>query len=100
MRRQLAPHLEGRTLVSVEILDARWTRPEAAAFVQRELCGSTVSQVSRLGKYMVWELSGDRYLLVHLRMTGSLLFDPISDPLHTRVRFSLDDGHRLVYVDP
>jgi formamidopyrimidine-DNA glycosylase len=29
IRRQLAPHLEGRTLREVAILDPRWTRPDA-----------------------------------------------------------------------
>ena len=33
-------------------------------------------------------------------MTGTLLLDPPRDPPHTRARFALDDGHRLVYVDP
>ena len=48
----------------------------------------------------MWELSDDRHLLMHLRMTGTLLFDPEAEPIHTRVRFQLDGGHRLVYVDP
>ena len=100
IRRQLAPHLEGRRFVSVEILDARWTRPESPRMVEKELTGATVERLSRAGKYMIWELSSDRYLLVHLRMTGSLLFDPEVEPLHTRVRFGLDGGHRLLYIDP
>src|ERR1700692_440104 len=33
-------------------------------------------------------------------MAGALRFDPPSEPAHTRVRFWLDAGHRLVYVDP
>jgi formamidopyrimidine-DNA glycosylase len=33
-------------------------------------------------------------------MTGALLLDPPAEPQHTRVRFRLDDGHRLLYVDP
>jgi formamidopyrimidine-DNA glycosylase len=98
--RQLAPQLEGRRLAGVEILDSRWTRPIDPATVQRALCGATVERVRRAGKYLVWELSGDRYLLIHLRMTGALLFDPPVEPPHTRVRFGLDEGHRLVYVDP
>ena len=56
--------------------------------------------MGRSGKYLVWRLSGERYLLMHLRMTGALLFDPPADPPHTRVRFELDGGHRLVYDDP
>jgi formamidopyrimidine-DNA glycosylase len=100
IRRQLAPHLEGRTIVRAQILDARWTRPDPPAPVARALRGATVERLSRSGKYLVWELSGERFLLVHLRMTGSLLFDPTAEPVHTRVRFELDAGHRLVYVDP
>jgi formamidopyrimidine-DNA glycosylase len=100
IRRQLAPHLEGRTLEDVEILDSRWTRPDAPGAVQSGLRGRVVEEVGRAGKYLVWRLSGEHFLLMHLRMTGALLFDPSSDPPHTRVRFSLGGGHRLVYNDP
>ena len=81
IRRQLAPHLEGRTLVDVELLDGRWTRPEDPAAVAHELRGRRVEHLARYGKYLVWELSGDAFLLVHLRMTGALLFDPAVDPV-------------------
>jgi formamidopyrimidine-DNA glycosylase len=100
IRRQLAPHLEGRTIVDVEILDFRWTRPELPENVERELRGAVVQRVTRFGKYLDWVLSGERHLLMHLRMTGALLFDPDVEPVHTRVRFELDGGHRLVYIDP
>ncbi len=100
IRRQLAPHLDGRTILEARILDPRWTRPESPAAVEAELRGALVERVSRAGKYLVWALSGERYLLMHLRMTGTLLFDPVASPPHTRVLFDLDDGHRLVYVDP
>jgi formamidopyrimidine-DNA glycosylase len=98
--RQLAPHLEGRRLVEVKILDPRWTRPAPPRAVEDQLRGSVVERVGRSGKYLVWTLSEERYLLLHLRMTGALLFDPPADPLHLRARFRLDGGHELVYVDP
>jgi formamidopyrimidine-DNA glycosylase len=100
IRRQLAPHLEGRAIVDVEILDPRWTRPGLPGPVEQQLRGAVVEQVGRAGKYLDFSLSGDRHLLVHLRMTGALLHDPPAEPLHTRGRIKLDDGHRLVYVDP
>ncbi|MGH2842606.1 MAG: Fpg/Nei family DNA glycosylase, partial [Solirubrobacteraceae bacterium] len=100
IRRQLAPHLEGRALARVEILDHRWTLPAPPELVAAELTGALVLRLSRRGKYMIWELEGDRHLLVHLRMTGTLLFDAAPEPAHARVRFELDDGHRLSFVDP
>jgi formamidopyrimidine-DNA glycosylase len=100
IRRQLAPHLTGRTIARAQILDPRWTRPDSPAGIEAELTGAVVERLARAGKYLVWELAGERYLLMHLRMTGTLLFDPPAPPPHTRVLLSLDDGHRLVYVDP
>jgi formamidopyrimidine-DNA glycosylase len=100
IRRQLAPHLEGRTIVSAELLDSRWTRPEPPETVARALDGRRIERIGRSGKYLLWELSGDMHLLVHLRMTGTLLFDPGPEVTHVRARFALDDGHALVYVDP
>jgi formamidopyrimidine-DNA glycosylase len=100
IRRQLAPHLEGRRLAEVEILDPRWTQPIAPEIVAAELEGRDVDRLDRAGKYLIWELSGEGFLLMHLRMTGTLLFDAPREPVHTRVRMTLDDGHRLLYVDP
>jgi formamidopyrimidine-DNA glycosylase len=100
IRRQLAPHLEGRTILEAEILDSRWTRPDPIGPVREQLRGRLVERIGRHGKYLAWQLSGDLHLLIHLRMTGSLLFDPDVEPLHTRARFELDAGHQLVYVDP
>jgi formamidopyrimidine-DNA glycosylase len=100
IRRQLAPHVDGRTIVEVEILDPRWTRPVPPESVEGELRGARVDRVGRAGKYLVWSLSADRYLLMHLRMTGALLFNPDVEPSPVRVRFGLDGGDRVVYVDP
>ena len=72
IRRRLAPHVEGRRLERLRVLDPRWCRPlapqELAAAVERR----TVERLTRRGKYLVWELAGDAYLLLHLRMTGTL----------------------------
>ena len=100
IRRQLAPHVAGRTLERVEILDPRWTMPDPSGPVADALTGARVTALGRAGKYLIWELDADRYLLQHLRMTGALLWDPEVEPLHTRVRLTLSDGHRIAYVDP
>jgi formamidopyrimidine-DNA glycosylase len=99
IRRNLAPHVEGRVLERLEVLDPRWCRPLAPGELAGGLEGRTVTRLARRGKYLVWELSGDVFLLVHLRMTGTLLLDPPGAPPHTRVWFTLGE-HRLAFVDP
>ncbi len=100
IRRRLAPRVEGRVLVRVAVLDPRWTRPLPPAEVEAAVTGRCVRRLTRRGKYLVWELEDERYLLWHLRMTGALLYDPPVEPAHVRVRIELSDGHRVLYDDP
>jgi formamidopyrimidine-DNA glycosylase len=100
IRRQLAPLVEGRTLVRVSILDARWSRPLAPSELADALQGRTVERLGRRGKYLVWSLSEDVHLAQHLRMTGTVLCDPDPEPTHVRVLIELDGGARLTIVDP
>ena len=99
IRRHLAPYVEGRTLDEVEIRDPRWSRPLAPAELEAALRGRRVERLSRRGKYLVWELEDDVYLLMHLRMTGTLLLDPAGPSRHARVLLTLGE-HALVFDDP
>ena len=96
IRAQLAPRLVGRSLVRVEILDPRLTRPYDLFEVAEELEGDRVLAVERRGKYLLVRLGSGLALVVHLRMTGSFGFSPVS---HERAVLELDDGARLVYRD-
>jgi formamidopyrimidine-DNA glycosylase len=96
IRAELAPRLAGRSLVRVEILDPRLTRPVDLFEVAEELEGDTVVAVERRGKYLVLRLESGLALLVHLRMTGGFGFEPTT---HERAVLELDDGTRLVYRD-
>jgi formamidopyrimidine-DNA glycosylase len=89
IRRQLAPLVEGRRLLRMEILDWRWSRPLAPAELERALTGRRVERLGRRGKYLVWSFDGDVHLAQHLRMTGAVLANPEGEPAHTRVRMQL-----------
>ena len=99
IRRNLAPHVEGRRLESLEVLDARWCRPLAPGELSAAVEGRVVERLGRRGKYLVCELEGDVFLLLHLRMTGTLLLDPAGAPPHTRVWLRAGE-RRLAFVDP
>jgi len=98
VRRQIAPALEGRVLAHVEINDVRLTRPEDPLVVAAELTGERVEYVDRRGKYLIVRFASGRALLVHLRMTGSLLRDPAGSS-HVRALLKLDDGTEVGYRD-
>jgi len=100
IRRQLAPAVEGRALAHLDVLDERWCRPLTARQLAAAVDGRTVERLDRRGKYLVFALSGEAFLLVHLRMTGTLLYDPPAPAPHERVVFALGDGHALRFCDP
>jgi formamidopyrimidine-DNA glycosylase len=101
IRRQLVPVVEGRTLRTLRIDDSRWCAPLAPADLRAALEGRVVERLDRRGKYLIWRFEGDVFLLVHLRMTGTLLVDPPAGTKYERVRFAFaDDGPQLAFCDP
>ncbi len=100
IRGQLAPLVEGRKLMRMEILDPRWSRPLAPAELSAALEGRRIESLGRRGKYLLWHFSDDVHLAQHLRMTGAVLLEPEPEPIHARVRIDLKPRRRLVIVDP
>jgi formamidopyrimidine-DNA glycosylase len=100
IRRQLAPLVEGRVVARLAISDPRWCLPLLPDAIVDAVQGRRVERLGRRGKYLVWELEDEAFLLMHLRMTGTLLYDPPPDTPYERVRFTLDDGHELRFCDP
>jgi formamidopyrimidine-DNA glycosylase len=101
VRASLAPKLVGRRFEHVEILDSRVTRPVDPAEVAAELVGERVRAVDRRGKYLILRFESGLVLLIHLRMTGSLVHSQNGSSLQTHVRavVKLDDGSDVVYRD-
>jgi formamidopyrimidine-DNA glycosylase len=116
--RQLDPELRGRRIERLEVLDARWCRPEPPAELEASVEGATIRGLGRRGKYLLLALGGERTLVMHLRMTGNLVLvegDEKLDPSvgrrlyegersaserHLRARFRLDDRRELWFTDP
>lgn len=104
IRRTLAPHLVGRTIVHVDLIDPHMVRagipPDAFGAA---LTGKTAEAVERRGKYLLIRLSGDLTWMVHLRMSGRLSWWPgpadQSVPRFLRLRVQLDDGSVLDMLD-
>ena len=100
IRRQLEPEVVGATILEIDVLDARWCLPLSPAELSDAVTGRAVEALRRRGKYLDWALEDEVHLVMHLRMTGTLLLDPAATPAHTRVVISLSGGRRLLFVDP
>lgn len=86
----IAPHLLGRKISAVKVIDGRlrWPVPTKLATI---LQGQQVRSIERRGKYLLMELDTG-YLLLHLGMTGTLRVLPASNPLKTHDRVTLEFG--------
>ncbi len=103
IRRDLAGEILRRHIVSLDILSPKAASP-AAAFFKRALLGRRILKIERRGKLLIFALSGGNnnafrqrinsqsragyaYLLIHLKMTGQLIY------IDKKVR--LAGGHSL-----
>lgn len=104
IRRDLEKSILNRRIKSVEVLGKRSVRRhkspgEFASLVE----GRKVISIRRSGKYLIVGLEGDVLLVVHLGMSGQLLWvknpkDPLAD--HTHVVMSFTQGGQVRFVDP
>ena len=99
--RSLRDHVVRKTLAEVEIQLSRlikWPTPEDFRSI---MTGRTIEALERRGKYLLFQLSGDWVLVVHLRMTGRLYYRA-ADAASTgspRVVFHFVGGDALEYYD-
>lgn len=99
--RSLRPRLLGRTVERVETSGLALRQPIDRAGLEAACVGARVLGVTRIGKYLLIELSRGDVLLAHLGMSGHFAFAQGGAPRepHTHAVFALDDGGELRYVD-
>jgi formamidopyrimidine-DNA glycosylase len=104
VRRGLEQRVVGRQILAVEVGRERTVRRTSARQLIDGLTGASLLAAGRRGKYLLCPLDTGDTLLVHLRMTGSLLLVPHGAPAlpHTHVRIALsgEPAEELWFVDP
>ena len=100
----LRPNIEGRRFINVSIYCSEMVHQSSVAELKRRLPGQVIKEIARRGKYLIFRLASGEALIIHLRMTGSLLLkrkgEPLAEPsLYVRAVFGLDNGTELVFTD-
>lgn len=102
VRRALEIGLVGREVTSVRGRAVTMRRPLDVGRIAARLEGRAVTGARRRGKFLLLDSGGAGALLVHLGMSGRLLFAGVDEPelAHTHLVLGLDDGRELRFVDP
>ncbi len=96
IRRRLHPDLVGRTVRDLRVLDQTVSR-QSEDELRGMLVGRAVAGTARRGKWLIVDL-GEVLMVVHLRMTGRLLWLPGEEERGRRPRFTVDlEGGRTLH---
>ena len=99
IKNELLVHVIGRRISGVTL---RWegiVRSPSVSEFTTGVIGREIRDLTRRGKYLFFHLSDGRVLVMHMKMTGSLLIDP-ADGRFTRAILHLGDGRSLHFWDP
>jgi len=99
IKQKLSPQIVGQSFTSVTVFDCRLASPTPTEELRQQLIGQTVVGIARRGKYLFFHLAGGRSLLMHLRMTGTLLLNPGNVDRHIRAVFGFSNGVQLAFKD-
>ena len=78
VKSELLPHVIGCRVSGLTLFwEGIVRQPSAEEFCSR-LIGQRLTGLARRGKYLIFSLDGGGVLVIHLRMTGSLLLVPAS----------------------
>ena len=99
--RSLHTLVGGRTISTATLFRERLAPDITPADFSKTLLNTKINHVHRRGKHILFDLSGDKTLIVHLRMSGrfSLLTSNTEDPKFTHAVFYFKDETRLVFDD-
>ena len=115
VRRGLKELIAGRTIKTAKEIDSPKSFPNSPSEVKEFLIGAKIVAVRRRAKVLLIDLSSDYTLVIHLKMTGQLVFrdegvafgaghpnDSLIGDLpdrSTRVEIIFTDGSRLFFND-
>jgi formamidopyrimidine-DNA glycosylase len=99
--RALRDPLVGETISDVRVYWPRHVEIPDPDELRERIVGLQINKITRRGKYLIFDMTEDETLIVHLRMTGHLSVverDTPPDP-HTHTIFALASGRELRFRD-
>jgi len=98
IRRQLLAKIKGKKIKSVEVRLARMVNIPAKEF-ERNVVGASVAGLRRRAKILILDLSNGQSVVIHLKMTGQLIYDGKEGTGKPHIIYVFSDGHELKHYD-
>ncbi len=76
LRRELSSAVKGKKIKSAEINWPKMVKPLTIEKFQEKIKGKKIIDISRRAKMLILKLSGKKFLIIHLKLTGQLIFQP------------------------
>ena len=102
IKNELLPYLVNHLITGVTLFwEGIVRQPSVEEFCFR-LIGKRITDVRRRGKYLIFNITSGEALIIHLKMTGSLLIrqDSSELPKYTRAIIHLDNDVNMFFRDP
>ncbi|NIP32411.1 bifunctional DNA-formamidopyrimidine glycosylase/DNA-(apurinic or apyrimidinic site) lyase [Candidatus Saccharibacteria bacterium] len=98
--RQLRRKIKGKKISRVKVLDVKNINLSGKRFEQL-VSRKIIKNIRRRAKVLYWELSGDKYLVFHLKLNGRILWVKDKEQPHkeTRVVFDLPGSYKIFFDD-
>jgi formamidopyrimidine-DNA glycosylase len=97
IKRELEKVIVGKTIKEVCVHHPKVIREPSVEKFKKGLCGVTIKRILRRAKVLILELSNGKALVIHLKMTGQLVYP--GGGKGARVSFHLSDGKILDFND-
>ncbi|MBN9388053.1 MAG: bifunctional DNA-formamidopyrimidine glycosylase/DNA-(apurinic or apyrimidinic site) lyase [Chloroflexi bacterium] len=100
--RDLRQYLPGKTIDKVSLADwPRMIQTHPPEILSQLLAGEQILGLERRAKYIIVNLTNDKYLVFHRKMTGNLFFRQQDAPAdkYTHVVIAFTDGTELRFTD-
>ena len=101
IRNFLEPRIVGRTITTAAERKPLVLRNMTGAKFTEDIAGRTFTGIGRKGKLLIFELGGERLMIVSPMLTGGLRYCAPTDRMEATavLTFDLDDGKQLRYFD-
>ena len=97
IKRELEKAVLGKKITEVCVHHPTVIRQPSVKKFKEELTGATIKNILRKAKVLILELSNGKSLVIHLKMTGQLVYP--GNGKNSRVTFHLSDGKGLDFND-